>query len=427
MELPSTATKQIDEKKDELQLIAQEILKKVRKICCFGSDNKAEPKKINEDYFNTVNQGLNFVTIAYKTFINNLSPQTDQTLREPHTPSNSLLAANSRLFSPSQLPAAGITPEQKEIMLQLTRLMLIYRSNKGGLPISLEQIMENKKGFAVILKTYLGQAKQSSILTSDESVVKKYLPIALARHLHQFNDQANMNKFNITASLQEKSKLHIERIRDDKLMQNFYSRGIEPTKEKDRAHFFTKTCNDIKGTQIACVNGTALRYGFGNCGLMTDIAFLEAIYRNLPHQITYVRFINSKNKKAEELNALVIGPWPAKGCLVISPWQGNKGKIITWQGTTADTPEIATVNNFDKYLVIFKVSDNEKIAFRKKLIEDDYLNWTKNATRQKNIRFILQCSDELIPEFKAEGLISSAELIAQQTMSSAAAPASNTI
>jgi len=46
MELPGTAIEKIDEKKDELQLIAQEILKKVHKICCFGSDNKVEPKKL---------------------------------------------------------------------------------------------------------------------------------------------------------------------------------------------------------------------------------------------------------------------------------------------------------------------------------------------------------------------------------------------
>lgn len=411
MEPLAAIEQQMTQTKDELQIIAQEILSKVHEICCFGSDNKPAGKIVGEVYYGIINKGELLAKAALSASLSNQSNKSSQTITQEKTTTDLSLTVSSRMFSSVPVPADDLTAEQREINIQLIKLLTIYRlkANDGSIPVSLQQFMENKKGFIALAKAYFTQEKKTGGFTTDKATLKKYLPVYLARHFQKFISHRAFIRFRESASKQQYSNFESIALKDKKLMEKYYDPGIEPYRQNDRTYFFTKACSDIKGNHIVEEDGAALLFGYSNCGGMTDIAFLEAIYRNLPYQITYVRFINSKNKKAEELNALAIGPWPAKGCLVISPWQGDKGKIIIWQGTIAETPQIATVNNFDKCLVLFKVSHKEKTEFRQKLIDEDYPNWPKNATRQKNLQFIRHCSEELIEAFVAEGLVKVSE------------------
>lgn len=121
--------------------------------------------------------------------------------------------------------------------------------------------------------------------------------------------------------------------------------GVHNDDGPDASHlFFTQTRQDVY---------RALPYGSGNCGLMADFAFLNAIMQNLELDVTYVRF---ESPVYEEINAIALGNFPDAGSLIINPWLNQS---FSWHGTTADTNEISS---YPEYRIIFKSAPGEERA-----------------------------------------------------------------
>ena len=83
-----------------------------------------------------------------------------------------------------------------------------------------------------------------------------------------------------------------------------------------------KSFNDKKDffleTIIRQVKSTAYYHGVGNCALMADAAFLEAINQEDDLKLTYLRFMRT-DKKVDVLNCIALGNWPDSNCVIIAP------------------------------------------------------------------------------------------------------------
>ena len=71
-------------------------------------------------------------------------------------------------------------------------------------------------------------------------------------------------------------------------LNKYYYPGIQPTSKEHRDLFIQETINSVATF--------SLLYGYGNCQPMADIAFLEAIFRDTPHDITYDNFLQKENQ-----------------------------------------------------------------------------------------------------------------------------------
>ncbi len=93
----------------------------------------------------------------------------------------------------------------------------------------------------------------------------------------------------------------------------------------------------------------------------------------------------------EEINALVLGDWPKKGCLIVSTWEEEFGKTYTWQGSVEKTSELHQ-KMFTQARSLFSIQKEDKFG-EKKFVKSvfhslDGANWLKDPYRLNNIRLI---------------------------------------
>lgn len=139
-------------------------------------------------------------------------------------------------------------------------------------------------------------------------------------------------------------------------------------------------------------------YGFSNCALMADLAFLEALALEIPAKISYIRFVNNKDPKIEIVNAIAIGNFPKKNeCFIISPWED---KYYRWQGSVKDTPELNSPQVYNDYKILITVNvynKNDTFSFqgieipkrdyfKQRLQEIEYANWSRLLTKHKLVQ-----------------------------------------
>lgn len=130
-------------------------------------------------------------------------------------------------------------------------------------------------------------------------------------------------------------------------------------------------------------------FAAGGCEPMADIAFLEALNKEFPCGIHYIRFSNQNDSKVEEINAVVLGEWPNPGCLVVSPWEEDFGTSYIWNGSCKETPRLYGQNLTDGK-VLFSVSSPAEKAFVKSLLKtwnyEDWLNDPFLISNKKEIK-----------------------------------------
>lgn len=133
------------------------------------------------------------------------------------------------------------------------------------------------------------------------------------------------------------------------------------------------------------------RYGFSNCEAMAEIAFLEAIIRNFHCGIHLVRFKHSHFSEIEEINAMVLGDWPKPGCIIVSPWQGEKGLYYPWSGS-CETTELLSLEYLNCPITIFSIPqedlNNLKSFATEKLTSMNYENWLSSPDRTNTLSII---------------------------------------
>ncbi|MBA3603940.1 MAG: hypothetical protein H0W50_09960 [Parachlamydiaceae bacterium] len=138
-----------------------------------------------------------------------------------------------------------------------------------------------------------------------------------------------------------------------KKYQTYFDSKISPTTFNDRRDFSEGMINITKISSYS--------FAFGNCEPMTDVAFLEAINKDFSCGIHYIRFDNKFMPKIEEINALVLGDWPKKGCLIVSTWEEEMGKVYTWQGSLKETLELHQ-RNFNNARSLFSIEKEDKFC-----------------------------------------------------------------
>ncbi|HSW68860.1 MAG TPA: hypothetical protein VLI69_01710 [Gammaproteobacteria bacterium] len=164
-------------------------------------------------------------------------------------------------------------------------------------------------------------------------------------------------------------------------MNGFYTPGREPKTPADRMLFVSETIKSCKTFSFV--------YAYGNCAPMADIVFLESIYRGIPEDITYLRFIQKGNPRVDEINVIALGKWPEPGCLIISPWEGKQGKCYFWQGSEAKTQEVIQKgHNHTNVLFHLKNLSQEKVLYKKMLVTARYEAWLENPERLRKMKEI---------------------------------------
>jgi len=208
-------------------------------------------------------------------------------------------------------------------------------------------------------------------------------------------------------------------VAEAKFRNEFYIPAVEPVNVQDRQLFLKQTLKDVK---------EGIMFGVGQCGLMADLALLEAIYLDAPCKITYIRFVNDKNANVEESNAIVLGDWPNPGCLIVNPWHGARGKFYTWQGSIESTPEVKQLNNFNAVKVLFTVAapvaqatellnnqnassqlTEERMVMKKDIIERGYATWSELPKRAENLALIKKYVDDFKESLITYGFIPPSE------------------
>ena len=79
---------------------------------------------------------------------------------------------------------------------------------------------------------------------------------------------------------------------------------------------------------------------------MAEFALFEPIRMSkelVDCQIHYIRFLGSP-EQCETINFIALGNWPDKGSLLISPWLGEKGDAVIWQGSLKATGKHGKIN-----------------------------------------------------------------------------------
>jgi hypothetical protein len=137
-----------------------------------------------------------------------------------------------------------------------------------------------------------------------------------------------------------------------------------------------------------------LVYGFGNCELLSYLALIELIriggsdICSLPLQCVHFQPLNTQGEKLEELNFVAIGQWPNKGCLIICPWLPEENSIFYWQGSLEQTPQLLNSDSS-----IDTASSHIKITFRTS-------NYTIN-----NMQNIIKKHHESFLELRKENIL----------------------
>ena len=112
---------------------------------------------------------------------------------------------------------------------------------------------------------------------------------------------------------------------------------IEGVPDKEMiAMYFNRTFFDIKAAPL---------HGVAACEIMAEFALFETIRmsKKLDCEIHYIRFLGLP-QRCETMNFIALGNWPDKGCLLISPWLGEKGDTVIWQGSLKATGKHAKIN-----------------------------------------------------------------------------------
>ncbi len=195
----------------------------------------------------------------------------------------------------------------------------------------------------------------------------------IAMMLHKENDLKNPFIAKITDSGKFKCKKY----------QDFFDKKLSPVTFNDRRDF-------LEGMLII-TKISSYSFAFGNCEPMTDVAFLEAATKDFSCGIHYIRFDNKFNPQVEEINTLVLGDWPKKGCLIVSAWEGDFGKVYTWQGSLKETLKLRQ-RNYNNVRSLFSIEKEDKFGeknFIKSISKSlDKANWLKVEYRLSNMRSI---------------------------------------
>lgn len=276
----------------------------VANICCYGGNNKDQIIDLNKTL-----QGMLNELIALKFNLDKLSKtapkDTTETVNELKAKSKSfstLMNNWDQYFRPSQT------------------MMCI---NPQGLKFLLLAIKEL-------------QAEKISFFESDCSKLPTF-------ELAHFKPIIANFTFDWITKIKSRDTYYLHRTREEIAVGEKYSyiNYIEPTAQHERELLMLYMLNDIKGCGAI--------FGYGNCQLMAELAFLLAILKLPPTNIRLIHFSDTQGKE-EELNAIAIGDWPKAGCKILAPWMNNKP--FEWKGNLQDTPELKLLNKSDVYFSV---------------------------------------------------------------------------
>lgn len=142
-------------------------------------------------------------------------------------------------------------------------------------------------------------------------------------------------------------------------------------------------------------------YGYTNCEGMANLAFIESVLQDVTCTIRLIRFDNSSDSSVEELNTVVLGNWPERGCIILSPWEvdfgencaweGDFGKYYTWEGDFKSTmPLFKEGLNRARCLFTITADDvhQDKLYIKDHLQKVNYENWLTSPVRKANLASI---------------------------------------
>lgn len=76
-----------------------------------------------------------------------------------------------------------------------------------------------------------------------------------------------------------------------------------------------------------------------------------------------------------------------RGCIIVSPWEGDSGRYYPWNGEVHNTQALAE-KNYNYARCFFSIGTNEKKILQEKLAEFNYGDWLADSIRAENIAAI---------------------------------------
>ena len=142
--------------------------------------------------------------------------------------------------------------------------------------------------------------------------------------------------------------------------------------------YFNRTFFDIKAAPL---------HGVAACEIMAEFALFETIRmsKKLDCEIHYIRFLGLP-QRCETMNFIALGNWPDKGCLLISPWLGEKGDTVIWQGSLKATGKHAKINfpDYSKMKTIFRIFPGKEMNEWQEALEN--VDFSANTEDRKMVR-----------------------------------------
>jgi hypothetical protein len=348
---------------DDLIALGNKITAHVAKVCCFGADNTGKEEEAKIEY-------LKFIKAMTALFLT-------------HTDACKKFIENSSTIR--------FQEQWQQIRSKGSRRKYIFTNGYGiftaGRTMFILNLAELLNHSAIVFD-WINQIYPFN----KEFNFQELSPVNLYTHFAVV--LSNENSYT-DAEKAKKDGSYDSKLQNERSFLFCYEQGYSFNKNKD--FFITNTINSVRN---------AYNYGFGNCALMADTAFIEAINTVDDADVTYLRFTR-KEGTCDVLNCIALGNWPDKNTVIIAPWLTNN-KVFCWNGNIDNTFEIKGINqNYDTAQELCKVSANEKPKFRTQLQELGYLDWLNSSTRKDNLKKIEGYSEkffEIVSSFQKPAL-----------------------
>jgi hypothetical protein len=318
-----------------MRQLAENIGSHVHQICCYGADNIGQAKDARDEYF----KFLKAITVIFVT------------------------------YKDLSLQKMGLSEKEQQAYNKLAQEIQVGKFKSQNAIF--------KAGETIAMVTIDEVINKVDLLR----FVNKLYPLS---QKFKFNKLQPKNFYALFALLLRDQEMTIAPPNQDEyIYMTKYELGIEFLDAKEKERFLTKTISDVKAT--------AYLHGFGNCALMADTAFIQAIYLDHNEKITYLRFIR-EDGKADVLNCIVLGNWPEPNCIIISPWLAEN-QVISWQGSIEATPEIKGINEkYDSWKTLCVITPQEKAEAKKKVQQSGYKYWNEEI-RNNNLAKVKSYAD----------------------------------
>ena len=345
-----------------MQDTAGMIIQLVKDACCHGATNLGKSKNANELWIAILGSFTQMhAKLNDNSKIEELTSEEDVKLCEFFNKYCSINQVISSSHQPIAIDGCYIKPHIARLLAHPEILKLVNEHCPFGLE---QQKLDNLKP-------------------------KHFYPIVADEMMHI------LKGVKLSYRKQKKVEIAIEVLTELAIMQ-IYEAGEEFT-EKSIEPFIVKTLEDVKEAVYT--------YGFGNCSLMADAAFLWAIQENTGESVHYLRIHCDENKKVDVINLVAIGPWPEPGCTLMIPWGGHG--VITWNGSIAKTPALTKIHpSYNNILKICSLSPDMQEQYQSLLEERSFKGFKDLPIRTHMHHTIKQLSEKLLEQLQAQLLTS---------------------